>query len=167
MDTEKTVWLEEQKVWLLYSLDKICRSNQILVHRKKNFNKFYGTIPESRIHAIREQSSINFAELFWTKYWALRFFHEISVFCPEKFRKFYRTLFSNRLYPQLLNSSKELIEQFFSVWFQQKLCWINNIGWSNKTLVVRIKLWLTTNFFWLDSTQTFCYSNRTVFSVAR
>ena len=37
------------------------------------------------------------------------------VFCSEKFCKFYRTLFRNRLYPQLLKSSIKFIELFFFI----------------------------------------------------
>ena len=80
---------------------------------KKKFNQFYGSIQESRIQAITEQSSIQFTELFRTKYWTLKFFHESFVFWLEKFRKFYRTLFCNRLYPWLLNSSIKFIKLFF------------------------------------------------------
>ena len=43
----------------------------------------------------------------------MRFIHESSVFCPEKFRKFYRNLFCNRLHPQLWNSSIKFIQLFF------------------------------------------------------
>ena len=38
-----------------------------------------------------------------------------SVFCSEKFRKFYRTLFCNHQYLRLLNGSIKFIELFFSV----------------------------------------------------
>ena len=64
---------------------------------------------KSRIQANIEQSSVKSTELFRTKYWTLRFFHESFVFRPEKFRKFYRTLFCNRLYSGLLNSSIKFI----------------------------------------------------------
>ena len=63
---------------------------------------------------MTEQGSIKFMELFRTKYWTLRFFHESCVVCPENFRKFDRTMFCNRLYPWLLNSSIKCIELFFS-----------------------------------------------------
>ena len=38
-----------------------------------------------------------------------------SVIYPEKFRKLYKILFRNRLYPRLLNSFTTFIELFFSV----------------------------------------------------
>ena len=58
-------------------------------HWKKYANKFYGTIQESRIQAITEQSSVKFTELiFRTKYGTLMKKFQGSVFCPEKFRKF-------------------------------------------------------------------------------
>ena len=59
------------------------------------------------------QSSVKFTELFRRKYWTLRFFYEYSVFCPDKFRKFYRILFCNCLYPRFLNSSIKFIKLFF------------------------------------------------------
>ena len=63
-------------------------------------NKFYRTIQESRIQAITEQSSRKFTELCRKKYRTFMKNFQSSVFCPEKFRKFYRTLFCNRLYPR-------------------------------------------------------------------
>ena len=67
----------------------------------------------NRIQAITEESFVKFTELFRTKYCTVRFFHESSVFCPEKFRKFDRILFCNRLYQQLLDNSIKFIELFF------------------------------------------------------
>ena len=64
-------------------------------------------------------SSIKFTDLFRTKYWTLRSFHESSVFFPENFCKFYRTLFCNRLYPRLLNSSIKFKELFFQCDIEQ------------------------------------------------
>ena len=66
------------------------------------------------MQAITEQSSVKFTELFRTKYGTFIRISQTSVFCCKKFHKFYRTLFCNRLYPRLLNSSIKFIELFFS-----------------------------------------------------
>ena len=67
-----------------------------------NFIKLF-LIQESRTHTTTEQSSIKFTELFRTKYETFMEKSQSSVFCPEKFRKFY------------LNSSIKFIELVFSV----------------------------------------------------
>ena len=61
------------------------------------------------------ENSTKFTEVFRTKYGTFKKKSPTSVFCPEKFRKFYRTLFCNRLYPRLLNSSIKFVELFLSV----------------------------------------------------
>ena len=63
-------------------------------------------IQESRIQAITEQSSIKFKEVFGTKYKTSMKKSQNTVFCPENLPKFYRTLFSNRLYQRLLKFHK-------------------------------------------------------------
>ena len=63
-----------------------------------------------------------FCKIYGTYQDKMRNFHEkiseFSIFSPEELRKFYRTLFYNRLYPRPLNSSIKFIEPFFSVYLQ-------------------------------------------------
>ena len=108
--------------------------------QEEKYNSYYTILSKSELVRTRlpnfllsisrcteQNSSINFIKLFKRQLQnkmflqnlrnfseqnteLLKFFHESSVFCPENLSKFYITLFRNRVYPRLLNSSIKLIE---------------------------------------------------------
>ena len=77
----------------------------------KNCRPFFNTTLVSAMIQMIQASKCFQAFIIFIFDYCMISFH----FVLKSFRKFYRTLFCNRLYPRLLNSSIKLIELFFSV----------------------------------------------------